>query len=515
MKHFLVLYILIILGIIPAQSQELTAEKIVSSSFLKFTNGKIPDSYGLKNEFLELKKIPAEKIVVPPVLALLDSMIQTLPDSERVAIQANDKMAMERYMTTIAQMKRMFRYYTFIKRSDHQYVSIHIQDNSFGKVDSSKVISPTYNNNFSNPLEFIYQLNAGLFKMNLVGKTTENNTNYWLVQVQQDEKWVDVYFDVDTKLIHKIVVPEIEVDPIFEKGPKLQKTSYIFSNYKKSNGLLLPESLEMLSTAEYAFTDFLNLTWLYLDKPIPDAIFKPVTPPTLDEIYQFKQLDEHITHLEKISNSINSRMLLVEKEGNKLSILGGISNNSDFNKELKAAVLGRFPNHTISEIYSLSPLSGYSSLSCFLDDSTSIYYPKKIGELARHASNYQDRCESTTFQVATQKGLLHEFEQEELNNPIQILLFNPNEIRPYFSLRVGYYLKDKEIFYLDGAVNEKRDLQATPIEKLLWDFIGSQNLKVKKIVFSNSYTDNQPATMSFEELQTRINRSSSSKSSDN
>ena len=195
--------------------------------------------------------------------------------------------------------------------------------------------------------------------------------------------------------------------------------------------------------------------------------------------------------------------MIIENKDNKLIILAELSNRIEFNQELREIILKQYPGKTISYIYSLSALIGYSSLSCFLQDSTSIYYPKQIDdELNKLASNYRDRIEDEAYQAANKKGLLHEFTQEKLDSNIQILLFNPDEKRKYFSLRVGYFLLNEGILYCYGSSNG--DLLVTPIEKMVWDFIQNRKIKVNKIVFSQSYTDTQSYFMSFEDLDTRI-----------
>lgn len=502
MYHFLLFGILLLGGIIPAQSQEITAKDIVTSSFQKY--GNMPDSYGLKAAFIELQKIPSDKITMPSVLGFIDSITQALPDSQRVAIQTNNIKVMDEAFDNLNNMKKKSRSYSFIDRRNQKFATIRTFDYLQGKVDSTKVISSEYTNDFMNPFELLYQMNSELIKMILVGKVTENNSQFWLIQVQQDEKWVDVYFDIQTKLIHKIVIPEIIEKPFFGKGPILRKQTHIFQKYKSIGGLFLPQEIELLSTDEHNFTDIIALTWLYLDSPIPDNIFKPIATLSIAEIYTFSRIGEKITLLEKKSNMLNSRMVIVEEDQKKLSLVTEISNNPEFNIELKDVILEHFPQHSISEIFTLSPLSGYSSLSCFIKDSTIIYFPK---ELDANSKSFGNHKEDSLYKEFSKMGLLHAFDIDQLQGNIQTYVFNPNESRAFYSLRIGYYFPDERLFYLFGILDQKSDTGITPIERHLWELIINRKLVIEKIVYSNSRVNHHPTFTSFEELKTKIIKS--------
>jgi hypothetical protein len=383
-------------------------------------------------------------------------------------------------------------------------------DESRGKLDSVKIILPwsgiySYTQLFrNNPIALLQLMAHDTTELNYVGIVKKNGVDYHIVQLKLGQKWVDVHIEEGTFRVVAFFENRVDNDAPFGRRQLIYKVSVSYSDYINVDGFLLPCKIEETNHSMF-YTQRNKLNWISINKPLPDSIFNPV--PSGEHLERFRKigLGNGLFVFEKSNNWQHERSLVRIAQREKSVVFTTLSNNLKYNKLFLDALYKEFGENRVSRIYQMENLYGFLSLRDFFAANFSIYAPKGRGFLSEHGKNW-NAAEDSVFTVARASGLLNTFDKDFQIEDLHVLVLNSNAKNESEEYIVSYYLPDEKIIYFQGnpySAN-KKDKNAHPREKLLYDLIKQRNLSVEKIVYSGAYIDNAPLFMSFNDFEKRI-----------
>lgn len=112
-------------------------------------------------------------------------------------------------------------------------------------------------------------------QLHYTGLSNVDASQYDVVQVKIYTKWLDVYFDPETYILNRVVVPMIDRDPLFGSGTEDFRQLMLYSNFQKTGAFLLPGAIEEIDT-RHELTTIKFLRWINLNVPISASIFDPI-----------------------------------------------------------------------------------------------------------------------------------------------------------------------------------------------------------------------------------------------
>lgn len=506
MKQIVLVFLLIFSTGCCAFAQKSRAREVVSQALQKHTSGKILSSYQLTAEF-QKQRISKEFFVTDPLMMFFDSLMKTLPDSEKIEALEAKKHMFEDLDDLQAGIKTTY----YVAVTSGNVAQIVAMPNTLrGKVDSTKHVYLSGNDllqeesHLLNPIAMLQRMSKDTTDLHYTGVVTADGIDCLLVQALVHGKWVDVYFDQKTLLMNRLVFRLVDEDPLIGKGPRPYKMIYIFKDYRKKDGFFLPHFIEKNQT-DSPFLQDMSLQWEGLNIEFPASIFYKEPEQRKKDTYSIHKIDDVLSVIERHNHYINSRSLIRVDENGSITVFGEFSNIIEDNQDLLGNIKIKFAVNPIKDIYKIGTMAGFTSFSPFFSEQVRVTAPKSSGMFSEEKFILGAE-EDSVRKAARANGLLNTFDQEFHNESVAALILNPDRKQEYDNIWVAYYLPKEKVIYTYGnpysASNSTK--KAIPLEKLLYDMIRDRSLDVRKIVYSESYIDDAPLFMTYEDFEKRI-----------
>lgn len=504
MKSFVLVFLLIFFWVNHSYAQNSKAREIVNRALQKHTSGKLLREYVVKIEYDKPGKTPADLRQPNELFILLDSMMQTLPDSARKKFELekikSEKETFQNHVNLYANNKD----WVYTNMIVPKMASIYVRPNRLkGTKDSTRFVLSNLKNAYEfrrqlklNPVAILQVMSNDSTELNYVGTSFSEEKEYQLIQVKWADKWLDVYFDKETAVLTKSIEAQTDTDPLIGRGPEHFKNIIFYLQYRLLDGFLLPASVEEITTRS-DFTVRKKLTWVSLNQAIPDSIFSPVLPDEETIKFRFGEIGNGLQVMEQSGRFQNKRSLIRVKQGAKLELFTELSNDERQTNKMLEAMDKKFPGFSLSNAFNISHLHGGTAQTAFFAKRVHLFAPKDRQELK---GIYNDKFENDSIRNKMHDaGLLTTFDKEFQKDDVQALLLNRGFTWTYY-----YLPADKVIYFSGSAYPAVGGENATPYEKLIYDLIKDKNLNVEKLVHSGAFTDNAPLFMSFQEFEKRI-----------
>ena len=503
MKSFVLVLLLIFFWVNNLHAQDSKAREIVNRALQKHTSGKILRQYAVKMEYDKPGKTPADLKQPNQMLALIDSMMKTMPDSVRNKYKLekikSEEKAYQRYVDLYADNKHWI--YTIL--TTPKMASIHVRPNRLkGTRDSTRFVIGLKNAyEFRrqlklNPAAILQLMSNDSTELNYVGTSFSEEKEYQLVQMKWADKWLDVYFDKETAVLTKLIEAQTDMDPLMGRGPQHYKNIIFYLQYRFLDGFLLPASVEEVSTRS-DFTTRKQLTWVSLNEAIPDSIFSPVLSDEETIKFRFGEIGSGLQVMEQSGRFQNKRSLVRVKKSAKLELFTDLSNDERQTNKMLEAMDKKFPGLSLSDAFNVSHLHGVTAQTAFFARRVHLFAPKDRQELK---GVYNGKFENDSLRNKMHDaGLLTTFDKEFQKDDVQALMLNRG-----FTWTCYYLPADKVIYFSGTAYPAVGAENAAPYEKWIYDHIKDKKLNVEKLVYSGAFTDNAPLFMYFQEFEKRI-----------
>ncbi|WP_159468608.1 hypothetical protein [Dyadobacter sp. 3J3] len=509
MKHFVLVFILVFFSGFYVKAQESKAREIVKLAVKKHTLDKKLEFYELKADYDKQGKVPASLTQPDPLLELIDSMMESLPDSEKVELIEAKKHMLDDFEDFWAGQKEDH----FVDLTSGATALIFRRPSPLrGGMDSSKVVYYIDNRHLliesitNNPVALLQLISTDSTELHYSGPSTIDNKDFFIVQAKVQGKWVDFYIDQKTYLLQRLTISQVDNHPLIGKGPVHYKDITLYKDYQNKAGFLVPQNIEEISSRS-PVTRRKKLMWVSFNKKFTTSIFDSWPNYMEKTKCKIEKIEEGLFVMERSGDYINARSLLRVNHQGDVEMFGDLTNNDVFNKKELEAVKLEFGKHRVKNVFNVNALSGLLSLSCFFTELTHVIAPKSVGIFSEEKLSYNPKEDSMRIAVRSE-GLLTTFDKEFQNEGVAALILNP--IRDYENdnIWVAYYLPNEKVVYLDANPYsaDKNSINVRPSEKLLYDIIKSRALKVEKIIFTGAYMNNAPLFMKFEDFDDRIKK---------
>ena len=511
MKHFVLFILFVLFPGIVVKAQEPRAKEIVGAALKKHTSGKLLNQFELSVVYDKPGTAPSSLIQPNPFLLLIDSLVVAMPDSQRKEME----------VLRVEMQKEMFKDFDemYAGTKEIYYVDVAAKLNARifispspakGRPDTTRQIySLEKENSFShdlevNPVSLLRLMAMDTSELHYTGKITFENIDYTVVQVKIGVKWWDVYFDQKTGIVCKLIIPQIDTDPLIGKGTVYSKNIFCYSEFRDIEGFLLPEKIEVIDTRQ-ELTLRKKLRWTNINKSFPASAFDSGPSYIERAKYNISPISDSLFVLEQSGIYENRRSLLRINHKGEIDMFTDLPNLEKFNESEYELIKSKLKGHALKNIYNLKNHTSLTALSCYFSQNIHIIAPKGTGIFSDENSSYNPKEDSMRLGVRSQ-GLLTSFDKESQNGEVAILILNP--IRDYENdnIWVSYYLPKEKIIYFDGnpysAQSSSKNARKT--EKLIYDIIKHKSLNIEKIVYSGAYLENAPLFMTFKDFETRI-----------
>lgn len=510
MKFYFFVLLLIFNTEFYSYAQESKAREIVALSLKKYTSGSVLNQYIVKTEFDKLGETPSYLYQRNPIFDKLDSARATFPDSVRKKVEL-ELVALEvKRRKSMIDTQKGHRRWSYVDLKSKKIAGTYVNSNALrGSADSVKFVKD-YTKEYDliealkmNPVALLQIMNEDSSQLHYTGLSNVDANQNNVVQVKIYTKWLDVYFDPETYVLNKIVVPMIDRDPLFGSGPEDYRQLIIYADFQNRGDFLLPGTMEEIDT-RHDLTTIKFLRWISLNVPIAASIFDP-TSRNSDRKIKISDVSENLYLLESSSRFINSRSLLRVGKNKNIDILSSLSYNPAYIRQDLEAIRVKFPECKITNIYTVGTLSEAGSFSDLFSEKIVITGPKGKGFLSEARIN-RNKFQDSTWKEAVSKRLIITFEKEFSSENIKSLILNSEIKKEDDQINVSYYLpSDKTVYFVGNPYRaDSSSKNAGPSEKLLYDLIKRRSLNVDKIFYSESYMDNAPLFMNFKDFENRI-----------
>lgn len=510
MKHLVLVFLLVLFSAYHAFGQDLKAREIVNLALKKHTSGKVLNRYELLVGYDKPGIAPSALIQPDPFLRLIDSMMIAMPDSQRKEMEIQMVQSKKQMFEDLAEMYAGTEvYYVDIILKLNARLFIHSSPTR-GKPDTTRMVySLNKEHPFSydledNPVALLRFMAMDSSELHSNGIVTFDSVDYKVVQVKIGNKWWDVYFDTKTNLLTKLLISQVDKDPLIGKGPVYSKDIISYSDYKKYGDFLLPGKIEKFDTRQ-EFTLRKKLSWKSINQLFSNSVFAPEPSYTDRAKFKITPISNHLFVMEQSGHSINERSLLWINQKEQMEMFTDLTNLDDLNEKGYDAIKSKFKGQHLKNVYNIKDHSSLTALSCYFTEQIHITAPKSVGIFSEEKLSYSPTDDSIRIAVRAQ-GLFTTFEKEFQKDSVIALILNPVRDYENDNIWVTYYLPNQKTLYYDGnAYSANNSSQnALPREKLLYDIIRNRSLSVEKIVYSKSYLDNAPLFMTFQDFETRI-----------
>lgn len=513
MKHFVLVFILVLFSGYCCIGQKLGAREIVNRALKVHTGGKVLSQYALGITYDKPGKANPGLVQSDPWLSLIDSLMLTMSDSTRKEMEIQ-KVETEKstfsFFNDLYEGRKETHYFDITSKIA---TTIILEPNRLkGRPDTSRTVyrldpkASAFYHLKNNPVAMLQLMAMDTSELNYTGAVTFEGRDYHVVQVRVGAKWLDVYFDGKSNLLSQLFITQVDTDPLIGRGPVYYKDIIYYNQFEKKEGFWVPNEIEEVdSRNEYTIRK--KLDWVGINKPFVPSTFA-AEPSEYDKVkYNISEIGMDLYVLEVSGKTINERSLLKVTETDGISLFTTLSNIDVSNKRCLSALKEKFPNTRVRNIFNLDRISGVLSLSAFFLGKAHCYAPIGTGFFAEEKIRaYERPQEDSVRQLLYKEGLLTTFDAGFKNDDVEALILNPTRKDESGSIWVAYYLpNDKSIFTYGipfGADSSSR--KAIPKDRMLHELVLKRSLSVDKIIYSGSYLDNAPLFMSYEEFEKRV-----------
>ncbi|MCE7062586.1 hypothetical protein [Dyadobacter sp. CY343] len=279
MKNYV---IVILLALLPAwtNAQKNKAREIAKAALQKMTDGKRITSFELEITYDLPGRNPVEFTQPNGFIMLIDSLMPTFPDSIQKVLRAKtNSLKASSYQTRIDMFKGQ-RNIILCDVSNEKSASITLKPDSLqSSTDTSRSISgvnkdmPFVKPYIQNPAYLLQLMVSDSTELHYSGMTVVDREENHIIQVKIDGKWVDTYIGSTSLLPSRIALQQVDEEVLVSHSPKRYKEFHVYSQYQRFGGILLPKSLEEISSRTY-FTIRQRLNWVSVNAPLRDDAFK-------------------------------------------------------------------------------------------------------------------------------------------------------------------------------------------------------------------------------------------------
>jgi hypothetical protein len=506
MKH-IVLFIILTLALVNnSLGQATKIKEILEKSRYAHTGGVRLSTYRLETIFHKLERTHAEPSENGQVMAMLESLIRALPDIDTTELQNEFRAAEENYLEEMSSMYQEIKDVEYSDVEINKFAEIKITNNTLrGTLDSTKRIDESNGTGIltmNNPIEVINVMMTGRYPLHYVGEVTLNGRTNYQVQMQQGNKWLDMYIDQSTFLLSRMSIPQVDPDPLMGSGPLNYKMIWDYRDYKAFNSFILPLKIDEIFTLT-PHRKVISANWSYINDSLPEGIFETQVPRT----YKIKtvSIGNGLWVMDQSGELMNDRLLIRQGKSNQIDIMTYISNNKEYNEKLLEALDLQFPGYQIRGLFNIQNPGGVISLAGFFEKKAHLYAPKEKGLFSDDYS-FLIQGEDSTWEVLRSQNLITSFDKEFQTEGVTALILNPVLARGVSSYVVAYYFTEEKVIYLNGNPYsaDSSSKNANSWEKKLYERIKGSKLSVDKIVYTKAWMDNAPLFMSIEAFEQRI-----------
>lgn len=281
MKFYVFVLLLIFNTEFYSYAQKSKARKIVVLSLKKHTSGSVLNQYIVKTEFDKLGETPSYLYQRNPIFDKLDSARATFPDSVRKKVEL-ELVALEvKGRKSMIDTQKGHRRWSYVDLKSKKIAGTYVNSNVLqGSTDSVKFVKDYFKEYDLiealklNPVALLQIMSQDSSQLHYTGLSNVDASQYDVVQVKIYTKWLDVYFDPETYILNRVVVPMIDRDPLFGSGTEDFRQLMLYSNFQKTGAFLLPGAIEEIDT-RHELTTIKFLRWINLNVPISASIFDP------------------------------------------------------------------------------------------------------------------------------------------------------------------------------------------------------------------------------------------------
>ena len=512
MKSFVLVILLFFFSSFCSSAQTSKARQIVNMALRKHTSGKILTNYILKYEHLEPGNMPPEMLQANPINIMIDSMMNTLPDSAKQKMREKVTTGMKELLEQVQRDNGDEKQYFFTDLKGQRTAGWIVRTNEAkGKLDSTKMLLNWSNEYFfiqtfkMNPVALLQLMAQDSTELHYTGTAHIDGVDYNIVQVKLRNNWIDVYFNEKNYLLSRLVESKIDQDPMFGKGPEYYKNIVQYLDFHTREGFLVPGILEETDSRGF-YTERKKLEWTGINEPFPISVFDAA--PSDESFIKFRiaDIENGLFVLERSSKWMYDRSLIRISQDKKIEMFTSLYNVDKLNQQVIKTIENEYPDNTISNIYNVDILSGVVSLSGFFDKKNHVFAPKGYGALAEEKLHTVNQNEAAAWQAASSAGSLTAFTDEFKTENVMALILNPSLDKGKDQIIVSYYLPAEKVIYFNGNPYSagENSKNASLREKLLYELIKKRQLPVERIIYSGAYMDNAPLFMPFDEFEKRI-----------
>jgi hypothetical protein len=512
MKNY-VLVILLFLSPALANAQKTNAREIAKAALQKMTGGKRLTSFELEITYDKPRENPVELTQPNAFLMLMDSIMPTLPDSVQKSLMAQrDSIKISTYLDRIEMFKGM-QERILCDVANQKVVFIRLIPNSLRNYDDTLRNVSGIVNEFpfqkpytENPVYLLQLMVADSTELHYSGSSFVDQEESHIIQVKIDGKWVDTYITKKSHLLTRLVLQRVDTDPLIGHGPEYYKDCYLYSDYQRVSGILLPKSLEEI-TSRGDLTVRKRLDWKSINKSFPDDTFKP--EPTYEERARFKivPLRDSLYVVIQSGNKFSHRSLVRLNAEKTLDIFMEPINHEAIAEKFFSTISAHFTQTKIRNVFCSGSISSIAPLPGLLDKNTQFIAPKGNGFLSEERQFALNSEQDSIRKLQKAKGLLITFDQNLVQNDVKAYVINPEKKEEWDELYVFYYLPRQKLVFYKGSPYWaiKNSKQLSPAEKRLYEYLFKEKIQVEEIIYSESFVDEAPLEMTFQDLVRRAN----------
>jgi len=504
MKQFVLAFLLFLLTGLYAFGQKLTARDIVRKALNVHAGGNTIRSYVLKLEHDKPGKMPDEILQRHPMTVFMDSALKVFPDSVRKSKMEEMAAGLTSLLAKVEKEYGDERQYFFTNLDSQKVARFTVYTNELkGVLDSTKMLLSWQDDYFysqvfkMNPIALLQLMVQDSSKLNYVGIANMEGLAYHIVQIRLREKWISIYFDVESGLIKIRKETKIDRDPILFQGPISYEVTTHYARFKQIGEFLLPTEISEIDDLNF-YIDQKKLTWTSLNEALPESAFTAVKYDDQWFAFRSANIEKGLTVIERSTKWCNKRSLVMKGSENKIDLFTELESLDTVNDSIIKEAKKIEPESRIVHLYNVTNLNSVVSLSGLFKDKIHVLAPKGYGFVAQNSKDY------SILKAETASGLLRTFSEEFQTKTLHALVITHAADNSSGQMRVSYYLPHQKVIYFLGNGYSAKSKNAYPDEKVLYELIKSRNLKVEKIIFSAAYMDNAPLFMPFEEFEKRV-----------
>lgn len=270
MKHFVLIFLLVFFSGFYCKAQQSKAREIVGLALKKHTRGKILNRYEVNAEYDKLGKPSFALKQSDFFLKSIDSIMVTLPDSQRKEMKIAMMQSNKDMLKEIESMYYGQQEINIVDLLSDSTTYIVIRPSALkGKPDTTRSVYAIKKQYLlsqaviNNPVIILQFMSGDSTELHYTGIVNLDNEDFQVVQAKLGEKWIDVYFDQDYYL-RKLVISQIDADPLIGRGPVHYKNIFSYNRYQKQGDFLLPGEVEEMSSRD-EFSIKKKMTWMSLN----------------------------------------------------------------------------------------------------------------------------------------------------------------------------------------------------------------------------------------------------------